>query len=118
MGAMVQEIDKDGSGGIDFNEFCNKMARDVQVDHTPAEIERAFSTFAKKSPEGYIRVEELRYALQTYLHKEMLEVEIEQLLHHYRDNFVKLPGFDGEYFNYQDFVDLMSPIVDRMDGDG
>jgi calmodulin len=112
---MIKEIDADGSGTIDFSEFCDSMTKKIQVDHSPEEITKAFKAFAKGAPDGMIRVRDLRNALQTYMHKELVEAEIEELLFHYRDTFVKIPGHEHEYFNYQDYIDLMAPMAKEGD---
>lgn len=109
---MVREIDLDGNGEIDFDEFCGVMTRKIQVDYPPDDIAKSFKAFAKNAPDGLIRVTDLRHALKTYMHKEMIDAEIDALLLHYADCFVKPIGSgDAEYFNYQDYIDLMSPMV-------
>lgn len=114
---MIRDLDKDNSGNIDFEEFCGAMAKEIQVDHEPEEITKCFKAFARHSPEGYIRVEDLRNALTTYMHKELTLNDVNELLAHYQDCFVKLPGHDTEFFNYQDYIDLMSPLADRSLGE-
>lgn len=111
LNAMVREIDLDGSGDIDFQEFCETMTKKIQVDYPPEHIGAAFKAFAKNAPEGLIRVHDLREALRTYMHKELIDAEIDGLLLHYKDCFVKPLGSDQEYFNYQDYIDLMSPMI-------
>merc|ERR1712205_57115 len=100
---MVMELDQDNDGNIDFEEFCDVMSKEIQVDHEPEEITKCFKAFAHKAPEGYIKVEDLRNALTTYMHKEMTLGEVNEMLMHYQDCFVKLPGHDAEYFNYADY---------------
>jgi len=108
---MVKEIDLDGNGEIDFDEFCGVMTRKIQVEYPPDDIARSFKAFAKNAPDGLIRVHDLRVALKTYMHKEMIDAEIDALLLHYQDCFVKPLGSDVEYFNYQDYIDLMTPMT-------
>jgi len=107
---MIGDLDKDHNGDIDFEEFCSAMAKEIQVDHEPEEITKCFKAFARQSPEGYIRVEDLRNALTTYMHKELSLREVTELLQHYQDCFVRLPGHDCDFFNYQDYINLMSPL--------
>jgi calmodulin len=111
--AMVREIDLDGNGEIDFEEFCQTMQRKIQVEYPPEEIAKSFKAFSYNAPEGLIRVSDLSNALKTYMHKELVENEVDELIRHYKDCFVKIPGSDQEYFNYQDYIDLMSPMTDN-----
>lgn len=111
--AIIREIDSDGNGQIDFQEFCDCMTKKIQVDFTPEEIGKSFKSFARNAPEGMIKVTDLRNALTTYMHKDLVDAEVDELLLHYADSFVRLPGQDTEYFNYQDYIDLMSPINER-----
>jgi len=114
---MIRDLDKDNNGDIDFEEFCSAMAKEIQVDHEPEEITKCFKAFARHSPEGFIRVEDLRNALTTYMHKDLSLNDVNELLTHYQDCFVRLPGHECEFFNYQDYIDLMSPLADRSQDD-
>lgn len=110
---MIRDLDKDKNGDIDFEEFCDAMSKGIQIDHDPEEITKCFKAFARNAPEGYIRVEDLRNALTTYMHKDLSLADVNELLGHYQDCFMRLPGFDHDLFNYQDYIHLMSPLTDR-----
>lgn len=115
--AMIREIDKDGNGEIDFQEFCETMTKKIELDHAPEEVASSFKAFSKSAPEGLIKVRDLRNSLITYLHREGVSVqEVDELLMNYRDCYITLPGSDVEYFNYQDYVDLMTPMMERTLG--
>jgi calmodulin len=116
--AMVREVDLDGSGDIDFNEFCETMTKKIQVEYSPEQINKSFKAFARQAPDGMIRVTDLRNALKTYMHKDgLVDAEVDSLLLHYKDCFVRPLGSDQDYFNYQDYIDLMAPIADRVTAD-
>jgi len=109
--SIVREADRDGNGEIDYQEFCDCMTRKIQVAYAPEDIAKSFKAFARNAPEGLIRVRDLRNALSTYMHRDAQDAEINELLLHYADSFVKLPGQDDvEYFNYQEYIDLMAPV--------
>eukprot|EP00929_Paragymnodinium_shiwhaense_P041838 TRINITY_DN21725_c0_g1_i1.p1 TRINITY_DN21725_c0_g1~~TRINITY_DN21725_c0_g1_i1.p1 ORF type:complete len:300 (-),score=109.75 TRINITY_DN21725_c0_g1_i1:86-985(-) len=113
---MIGELDQNGDGEINFQEFYDKMSQRVQVPHSPADIEKAFKAFAKNAPEGYIRSDHLKDALKTYLHKEHTAADIDELMNYYRDCFVKIPGHKGDYFQYQEYIEIMMPPAGAADG--
>ena len=54
LNAMVDEIDADGNGEIDFDEFVTVMSRKVNTSYTPAQVKAAFKVFEKDSPPGFV----------------------------------------------------------------
>merc|ERR1712000_86053 len=53
--AMMKEVDQDGSGDIDFEEFVTVMSRRVQADYTPEQLRGAFKVFETDNvPTGYV----------------------------------------------------------------
>lgn len=65
--AMMAEVDSDGSGDIDFNEFVTVMSRRVQADYTPDQLRGAFKVFETDTvPPGFVSTEVLEHALTTY----------------------------------------------------
>lgn len=59
---MVKEIDKDGSGKIDFPEFLSLMARKMKSYDTQEELFDAFRTFDPEKT-GFIATIDLKNAL-------------------------------------------------------
>lgn len=55
---MVREVDKDNSGEIDFEEFCEIMAKQMQASDPEEEMRWAFSLFDRQKT-GYITAEQL-----------------------------------------------------------
>ena len=56
---MINEVDADGNGTIDFSEFLEMMARKMQDTDAEEEIEQAFKVFDKDG-NGYISASELK----------------------------------------------------------
>merc|ERR1719162_1635695 len=77
---MVSEIDENGNGEIDFDEFVQVMCRKVNTDYTSEEVRKAFKVFAGNAPEGYIRRKDLEKALQVYGREKLTAEEAKNLV--------------------------------------
>ena len=59
---MINEVDADGNGTIDFPEFLTMMARKMRDTDTEEEIKEAFKVFDKDG-NGFISAAELRHVM-------------------------------------------------------
>lgn len=59
---MINEVDADGNGTIDFPEFLTMMARKMHDTDSEEEIKEAFKVFDKDG-NGYISAAELRHVM-------------------------------------------------------
>ena len=64
---MINEVDADGNGTIDFPEFLTLMARKMKDTDSEEEILEAFKVFDKDG-NGFISAAELRHVSIPYLH--------------------------------------------------
>lgn len=96
---LVNEIDINGDGEIDFGEFVGLMARQV-VDHdTEEELREAFKIF-DKNEDGFISPSELRLVM-TNLGEKLTDEEI--------DDMIREADFDNDgVINYEEFVYMIT----------
>jgi calmodulin len=100
--AMMKEVDSDGSGDIDFDEFVTVMSRRVQADYTPEQLRSAFKVFETDTvPVGYVSTEVLEHALTTYGTDKLSHEEASELLS------TVDPEGTGK-INYMEFISMMS----------
>lgn len=99
--AMIREVDSDGSGEIDFEEFVTVMSRRVQIDYTPEQLKSAFKVFETENvPAGYVATEVLQHALTTYGSDKLSAEEAAGLLS------TVDPEGQGK-INYMEFINMM-----------
>jgi calmodulin len=95
---MIAEVDYDGNGRIDFEEFVTLMHRKNKETDTEEEVINAFKVFDKDS-QGYISSNELRHIMTT-LGDKLTEEEV--------DEMIREADIDGDgYINYEEFVRMM-----------
>ncbi|CAI0651272.1 unnamed protein product, partial [Colletotrichum noveboracense] len=95
---MVNEVDADNNGTIDFNEFLNLMAVKVQVGDAEEELKNAFKVFDRDGS-GTISAEELRHVLKS-LGENMTNAEI--------DEMIQMADKNGDgTIDYDEFASIM-----------
>eukprot|EP00296_Roombia_truncata_P001147 JP436877.1.p1 GENE.JP436877.1~~JP436877.1.p1 ORF type:complete len:158 (-),score=38.05 JP436877.1:98-571(-) len=102
--AMIREIDQDGNGEIDFDEFVQVMSRKVQPTYTAEEVKAAFKVFETPSanlPPGYVKISVLEKALTTYGTEKLSMEEAMDLLSQVD------PEHQGSV-NYIEYVNMMT----------
>merc|ERR1719356_1245882 len=99
---MVSEIDDNGNGEIDFDEFVQVMCRKVNADYTSEEVKKAFRVFSGNAPEGTIRVKDLEKALQVYGREKLTAEEAKNLV-------AQIESVDG-HFRYDEYINMMMAV--------
>ena len=75
---MINEVDADGNGTIDFPEFLTMMARKMRDTESEEEIKEAFKVFDRDN-NGYISAAELRHVM-TNLGERLTETEVDEMI--------------------------------------
>ncbi|CAN6933664.1 unnamed protein product [Brassica oleracea] len=95
---MINEVDADGNGTIDFPEFLNLMAKKMKDTDSEEELKEAFRVF-DKDQNGFISAAELRHVM-TNLGEKLTDEEV--------DEMVREADVDGDgQINYEEFVKIM-----------
>ena len=96
---MINEVDADGNGTIDFPEFLTMMARKMKDTDNEDEIREAFRVFDKDG-NGFISAAELRHVM-TNLGEKLTDEEV--------DEMIREADIDGDgQVNYEEFVSMMT----------
>nr|AHZ89377.1 CH-GECO2.1 [synthetic construct] len=96
---MINEVDADGDGTLDFPEFLTMMARKMNDSDSEEEIREAFRVFDKDG-NGYIGAAELRHVM-TNLGEKLTDEEV--------DEMIRVADIDGDgQVNYEEFVQMMT----------
>jgi Ca2+-binding EF-hand superfamily protein len=101
---MMRIADQDGSGIIDFDEFCTLMKNQLKDAETGKELETAFSVFDRDGDKSISR-EELSY-IMTHCggDKKLSAEELDQMM-----NIVD-EDKDGQ-ISWEEFVDMMKQKI-------
>ncbi|XP_041016591.1 calmodulin-like protein 11 [Juglans microcarpa x Juglans regia] len=95
---MINEVDVDGNGTIEFGEFLNLMARKMKENEAEGELKEAFKVF-DQDQDGYISPNELRHVMIN-LEERLTDEEVDQMI---RD-----ADLDGDgLINFEEFVRMM-----------
>ena len=96
---MINEVDVDGNGTLEFEEFCNLMARQMKDSNQENELEERFKLFDRDG-NGLIDRDELQQVMRQ-LGEKLTDDEIEEMIQEADRNG------DG-MIDYKEFVAYMS----------
>ncbi|XP_063228302.1 calmodulin-A-like [Bacillus rossius redtenbacheri] len=96
---MVNEVDQDGNGTIEFNEFLQMMSKKMRGAESGDELREAFRVFDKNN-DGLISSTELRHVM-TNLGEKLSDEEV--------DDMIREADLDGDgMVNYEEFVTILT----------
>jgi calmodulin len=97
---MLNEVDSDGNGMIDFSEFLTMMARKLKDTDYEEEMRAAFQVFDKDG-NGFITPTELAVAMKN-LGENLSEKDIQKM--------IQEADLDGDnQINFNEFLRMMAP---------
>jgi len=95
---MINEVDSNEDGIIDFMEFLSLMAKKMKDADTEEELTEAFKVFDRDG-NGFISAAELRHVM-TNLGEKLSDEEV--------DDMIRDADVDGDgQINYEEFVKMM-----------
>ncbi|XP_041364814.1 calmodulin-A-like [Gigantopelta aegis] len=101
---MINEVDTDGNGTIEFEEFLHMMSRKMPETDNDEELREAFRVFDKDG-NGYISAAELRHVMQN-LGEKLTDEEVKEM--------IREADLDGDgMVNYEDFMEYAGPILNE-----
>ena len=96
---MINDVDADGNGVVDFPEFLTLMARKMKDTDSEKELVEAFRVFDREGT-GFITASELAHVM-TNLGEKLTNEEV--------DEMIREADMDGDgRLGYDDFVAMMS----------
>ncbi|XP_077987619.1 neo-calmodulin-like [Glandiceps talaboti] len=96
---MINEIDADGNGTVEFPEFISMMVKKRSHSDPETDLREAFKVFDRDG-NGYISASELRYVMMN-LGEKLSDDEV--------DEMIREADIDGDgQVNYQEFVVIMA----------
>ena len=109
---MINEVDVDGSGYLEFPEFCHMMHKKLNEGDQENDLKEVFRVFGKDET-GCITAEELKFVL-THLPGKVTYKEIDEMIRTVDENG------DGK-INYQEFrvmIGAKPNLTSTMSGKG
>ena len=95
---MIQEVDDDGNGNCEFDEFLLLMSKKINEGQMDEEMMEAFKTFDEKN-KGYISKQDLKRVLKVY-NENLSDEEVDLM-------FKETDADQDGIINFKDFILMM-----------
>ena len=101
---MVEEIDKNNDGEIQFEEFVAVMAKKVRVSYSAQDVRKAFKVFESRDSNrpGHVDVASLTRALKVYSTEKLSAEQISELTKQ-----LELVADRDGFVNYIDYLQML-----------
>mmetsp|Transcript_10399 Transcript_10399/g.16969 ORF Transcript_10399/g.16969 Transcript_10399/m.16969 type:complete len:115 (+) Transcript_10399:348-692(+) len=97
---MINEIDQDSNGEVDFEEFVAVMSRKVNAKYTSEQVQNAFRVFEDKKSPGVIMPRALEQLLNEYCSDSITPEQVTEL--------IKQLELDANgTFRFNDYIKMM-----------
>lgn len=106
---MINEVDADGNGTIDFPEFLTMMARKMKDTDSEEEIREAFRVFDKDG-NGFISAAELRHVM-TNLGEKLTDEEVDEMIREADIDGDGQVNYEGQYIPHVCGIQSSKPHV-------
>ena len=105
---MINEVDVDGNGTVEFAEFVILMTNKVKEMSKQEEIEEAFNVLDKEK-DGYISAKELKYFMRKVAHIRLSSEEADAMIE-FAD------GDEDTLVSLEDFIQVVTLAQGGVDG--
>lgn len=104
---MINEVDVDGSGSVEFAEFVILMTHKVREMDKEEELKEAFAVL-NKDKDGKLKPKELKYFMRKVAHLKLSSEEAEAMIEFAESN-------PGEGVSFADFKEVVAQAQLRSD---
>eukprot|EP00998_Keelungia_sp_KM082_P009614 NODE_5797_length_676_cov_56.606557_g5774_i0.p1 GENE.NODE_5797_length_676_cov_56.606557_g5774_i0~~NODE_5797_length_676_cov_56.606557_g5774_i0.p1 ORF type:complete len:186 (+),score=42.69 NODE_5797_length_676_cov_56.606557_g5774_i0:91-648(+) len=106
---MIREVDEDGSGAIDFQEFLALMSKQMNDSEIEEQMRDAFRGF-DGNDNGYVTAEELQQAVYEISREKLSDAEIDDIVLECKPD----ANWQDNGISYEEFIEFMCNTKDYV----